>query len=97
MNPTAAHPRLPLVLAATRRALDDAARLLPPGVVLENAVTDAIARRHFHGVHRVGESTDVFLHDLGVVATVRRTLAPSGRKAWLPIDVRPLKSKTKGE
>jgi hypothetical protein len=90
VSATADHPRRPLVICGTRAAIDAAQQLLPPGRVLENVVGDAIARGHLHGAGRVGESTPVYLRDLGVVVIARRVLAKSGRKAWQPISLRPI-------
>jgi hypothetical protein len=73
--------RTPLVYA-TRRALDQAARLLPAGTVLENEVTRAITEGccTTGGVLLAGE----------VFASATRHESPSGtgRKAWLVTGVR---------
>ena len=83
------HPRHPLVLAATHAALAQAERLLPPGTVLENEVTNAIARGDVRGgVSHDGGEVPVVLHQFGVEVRVRRTRsASSGRKAWIPVGV----------
>lgn len=80
------HPRLPLVLAATRNASGQAALLLP-GVILENAVTDAIARGEIAHDRRRGRAV-VFLDERDVLVSVRRIRsASSGRLAWQPFKV----------
>jgi len=80
--------RRPLIETASRRALDEAAVLLPPGVILENAVELAIASGSVHGDPGVGRTTRVFLHEHNAVVVVKRTLRPSSlRKAWQPVSV----------
>jgi hypothetical protein len=83
------HPRKPLVLCATRSAIAEAERLLPVGVVLENAVSDAITRGDVRGgATRPGAECAVELHQHGVEVRVRRTRsASSGRRAWIPVGV----------
>jgi hypothetical protein len=87
------HLRLPLVLCATRAALTQAERLLPAGVVLENAVAAAIARGEMRGgATRPGSECPVVLHQYGVEVRVRRTRsASSGRKCWIPVGVTPVR------
>ena len=74
----------PLVYA-TRRALEDAARLLP-GAVLENAVEDAILR----GDVSRGQGGGFVFGGKEWVARVRRVPARvAARHAWLVIEVQP--------
>jgi hypothetical protein len=79
------HPRYPLVLSASPRAVEQAALLLP-GRVLENVVHAAIGAGNLAGCRKVGGRTSVFL-DGDIVAIVERTRSPSGRKAWRPVSV----------
>jgi hypothetical protein len=79
-----AHPRRPLVLTASPRALEQAQRLGVPGV-LENLVEEAITagRR----LRWEGKTLHVVVAD-GVAVKVKRVRAPSsGRLAWKPLAV----------
>lgn len=86
------HPRLPLVLSATRLAVRQASSLGVEGA-LENAVAAAIASGRLTG-RRVlsrergtnGEARYAFIGD-DLRVEVRSTRAPSGRKAWVPMRV----------
>jgi hypothetical protein len=87
-----AHPRRPLVLAASRYALDQAARLLPAGVCLENVVEAAIiaGTLEIKGPPKIGQTATVYVNAHKVAVEVRRTLSPmTNRKAWQPINVWP--------
>jgi hypothetical protein len=82
-----AHPRMPLVLAASREAQEQAQRFGVRGC-LENVVTVAIGAGNVHGDPGVGRTANVYLD--GAVVEVRRVRSRlSGRKAWVPIAVRP--------
>lgn len=82
-----AHPRLPLVYA-TRQALAEAARLLGPDVVLENALTRALADQKFMRRPHRRDAGKVFL-DGGVVELKRSRSRLSGRRMWVAYRVRP--------
>jgi hypothetical protein len=86
------HPRKPLVLCGTRQAIEQAERMLPVGVVLENLVADAITRGDvIGGASRDGGECPVLLHEHRAEVRVRRTRSPlTGRKCWIPVEVRPL-------
>jgi hypothetical protein len=83
-----AHPRRPLVLAATARAVDEARRLGFAGV-LENAVQGAIeAGSVVGGTSRDGGEIPVLLYEHGLAVRVRRTRSRlTGRRCWLPFSV----------
>ena len=76
--------RLPLVLAATETAAQEAERLGLSS--LENAVHAAILEGRIAHVPRDGEHTSVYL-SRELCARVLRTRSPSGRRAWLPVGV----------
>lgn len=78
--------RRPLVLAARREAVEQAARLGVAGC-LENLVAAAIVDGRVVGFPRVGGTARVTLLDGGYVVEVKRVEAPSGRKAWIPIGI----------
>jgi hypothetical protein len=86
------HPRRPLVLAATESALHEARRIGYRGV-LENAVEAAFLRGDVvGGTSREGGTMVVLLREHGVEVVVTRTRsASSGRRAWLPSEVRALR------
>src|SRR5687767_5110386 len=78
--------RLPLVLAASRTALEQAAALLPPRTILENLVADAIVR----GDVRHRPDGIVIALTPGVQAVCLRTSSPlTGRRAWRSVAVPP--------
>jgi hypothetical protein len=88
----AAHPRRPLVLTATRYALEQAARLLPAGECLENLVEAAIIAGTIKttGPPKIGQAATVFLDAHQLAVQVKRTTSPlTGRKAWQPLNVVP--------
>jgi hypothetical protein len=77
------HLRLPLVLAAGREVLDEAARLLPPGASLEERTRRAI----LDGALTAGSGI-VQLRKEQVIVRVVRTRSPlTGRKCWRPVAV----------
>lgn len=76
--------RRPLVLAGSRVALEQAARLAP-GVVIETEIRAAIEAG---ALRRVGDTAIVDLDQIGLEAEVARATSPTtGRKAWRPIRV----------
>jgi hypothetical protein len=78
------HKRLPLVFA-TFRATELAAEALPPGTVIENEVTRAIAGDRMSAPDADGVVT---VFGDGFTAKVVRAVSPStGRKAWNVISV----------
>jgi hypothetical protein len=86
------HPRLPLILSASRAAVDQARRL---GVdrPLENLVEEAIKCGDLEGGHQVGHVGGCPIPEFGVFVVLNRTRAPSGRKAFHPIGVKRLDRK----
>jgi hypothetical protein len=86
------HPRRPLVLCATARAVEEAERLGFRGCI-ENAVERALLRGDvIGGTSRDGGTMVTLLREHGVEVVVTRTRsASSGRRAWLPSGVRVLR------
>ena len=83
----AAGLRKPLILNTALVALEQAARRLPAGVVLENLVGAAIAEEGLS--RRDGDGWIVPLREHSVDAVVTRTTSPlTGRKAWRIVAVR---------
>jgi hypothetical protein len=88
------------VLCGTRRAVEQAERLLPIGAVLENLVADAITRGDMRGgASRDGGECPVLLYEHRAEVRVRRTRSPlTGRRCWIPVEVRPLRvARSKGD
>ena len=90
------HPRRPLVLAATARAVGEAERLGFEGV-LENEIEAAFLRGNVvGGTSRDGGEVPVLLHQYGLAVRVRRTRSPlTGRRCWLPFSVERLAARSR--
>jgi hypothetical protein len=76
--------KLPLVFA--RAAALDQARELVPGIVLENAIRGEILEGRLGWMRRNETALVALTGD--VVATVKRSRTPSGRRCWLATAVR---------
>jgi hypothetical protein len=81
--------KLPLV-RATRAAREQAARVLPAGVILENAVTAAIAAGHCRRQRGENDHLRVYLGEgLSAIAFRDWSVSNPTRKAWLIVAVHP--------
>ncbi len=86
--------RRPLVMSATRDAVEQAKRLGFTGC-LENLTEQAIQRGDVvGGTSHDGGTMVALMREHGVEVVVTRTRSPSsGRKAWLPSEVRRLRQR----